>query len=459
MKSKTVLIIFVTIFSLFFVSEVQGDEVRHHVIVCIDRSGSMRRGSGTSNSNTHNIERIKRLIDRVFRELQKENIALESRPMLIKGDYLSIVGFGLDHPNNPDDEFQRFISSESFEVSYRQIGEMGESTITRIAKQFTSGLDWRMFNKHWGIATVAQSLAIHHLANKGKEIHRTFLVLVNDDDYNAQNNDPLFELREVASAYRRLSGRSLDINKPINVAKLLRENYLWYGFPEGNPLEIFERKDNGEKIFARWFRYEPLQKFFSIESCYRFENRTAFFKRSFNNGQGGYSYPLEIVDLQNPNYAFRSLDAFVLSNGQIIEGFNYNQATGIPNIIQFQLEKASFGQADTIVLKFAMKFVEDAYGGTLLHPEGSELQGANGLVRKIPIVYEEDLSIFGFIPLNEAKYLNYASQSNDEQSDIVKKIERLYTFYLVMAILLALTVLLALYILRNYKTKNPKEII
>lgn len=60
-----------------------------------------------------------------------------------------------------------------------------------------------------------------------------------------------------------------------------------------------------------------------------------------------------------------------------------------------------------IEIKAWVKLCDGIYNNTVLHPEGSKLQGAEGLSRIISIELEQDAKILGIIPLPD--FLFYMS--------------------------------------------------
>ena len=55
-------------------------------------------------------------------------------------------------------------------------------------------------------------------------------------------------------------------------------------------------------------------------------------------------------------------------------------------------------------LKSWVRLKDGVYNRTVLHPDGSELQGAKGLNREIHVIFESDTKILGFIPLSQVLY-------------------------------------------------------
>lgn len=445
---RNIIIGFITLISFllsFFPYTIHAQDEIHHVIISLDRSGSMVHPDGDYSYRDENVAQVKSLIKEVIEYTKKKDS--KGRPLLQDGDYLSFVGWGLD---KGDDSLNNYVV-KNFGFKYNTISANSSTSIDNLYKKISRLVTRGVFSKNWSIVSISQQITLKYLYNDTAFINRTFMFLITDKEFNGENMDPIQELSKTKEGY----GNSLRIENVLTKCQQVRENYIWNRYPPEKPFENSVSKKPGyDRIYATCFEYTPLQKFFAIESCFRFENREAFFKRAFD----GYRYKFELENLNNSNYDLLGLDSYVESGKKQLSLHTFSKGIPIPSTIDFHLDRSEFGNADTLVLKFTMRFKENAYGASILYPKGSIMQGAKGLVRKIPISFEKNMKILNRFELDDEKYLEYAKSGFDDQTLILNKWNNKYILYLVGIILVILLIGLIIYIARSHKTKKPEEI-
>lgn len=225
------------------------------------------------------------------------------------------------------------------------------------------------------------------MALKGKQnTNRTFMVIITDGVYNG-NDDYYGEASYVKNRFTE-EGKN-QFKKEI---KSVQTNYFCQ-FIEQRPI-------NGGYI--QLYEFIPLQQYFALESVLSFPHNVIAERK-----KGEYHVKFPIVGIKNDDYKIERLVVTVSSgSGDIIfiEEVKPDKelSINIPN------DKV-YGKVSSanIEVKAWVKLCDGIYNNTILHPEGSKLQGADGLSRRINIELEQDAKILGVIPLPD--FLFYLS--------------------------------------------------
>lgn len=225
------------------------------------------------------------------------------------------------------------------------------------------------------------------MALKGKQnTNRTFMVIITDGVYNG-NDDYYGEASYVKNRFTE-EGKN-QFKKEI---KSVQTNYFCQ-FIEQRPI-------NGGYI--QLYEFIPLQQYFALESVLSFPHNVIAERK-----KGEYQVKFPIVGIKNDDYKIERLVVTVSSgSGDIIfiEEVKPDKelSINIPN------DKV-YGKVSSanIEVKAWVKLCDGIYNNTILHPEGSKLQGADGLSRRINIELEQDAKILGVIPLPD--FLFYLS--------------------------------------------------
>ena len=225
------------------------------------------------------------------------------------------------------------------------------------------------------------------MALKGKQnTNRTFMVIITDGVYNG-NDDYYGEASYVKNRFTE-EGKN-QFKKEI---KSVQTNYFCQ-FIEQQPI-------NGG--YVQLYEFIPLQQYFALESVLSFPHDIVAERK-----KGEYQITFPIVGIQNDDYKIERLVVTVSSgSGDVI--FKEEVTPGKELIINIPNDKLyGIVSSANIEVKAWVKLCDGIYNNTILHPEGSKLQGAEGLYRRINIKLEDDAKLLGVIPLPD--FLFYLS--------------------------------------------------
>lgn len=230
------------------------------------------------------------------------------------------------------------------------------------------------------------------MALKGKQnTNRTFMVIITDGVYNG-NDDYYGEASYVKNRFTE-EGKN-QFKKEI---KSVQTNYFCQ-FIEQQPI-------NGG--YVQLYEFIPLQQYFALESVLSFPHDIVAERK-----KGEYQITFPIVGIQNDDYKIERLVVTVSSgSGDVI--FKEEVTPGKELIINIPNDKLyGIVSSANIEVKAWVKLCDGIYNNTILHPEGSKLQGAEGLYRRINIKLEDDAKILGVIPLPDfLLYLSFWTSS------------------------------------------------
>ena len=111
---------------------------------------------------------------------------------------------------------------------------------------------------------------------------------------------------------------------------------------------------------------------------------------------------------------------------------------------------------DSLNLKFWLQFNDEVYGASILSPYGSDIQGAKGLNRMLPLEFDAKVKVYGLIPLSN-NTLKFFSFGTNMSQDSVRNIIEWISF--VFVILLLAAALIAYIIRKRYVTDEEKDIV
>ena len=212
------------------------------------------------------------------------------------------------------------------------------------------------------------------------------MVIITDGVYNG-NDDYYGEASYVKNRFTE-EGKN-QFKKEI---KSVQTNYFCQ-FIEQRPI-------NGG--YVQLYEFIPLQQYFALESVLSFPHNIIAERK-----KGEYQVKFPIVGIKNDDYKIERLVVTVSSgSGDVI--FKEEVTPGKELIINIPNDKLyGIVSSANIEVKAWVKLCDGIYNNTILHPEGSKLQGAEGLSRRINIELEHDAKILGVIPLPD--FLFYLS--------------------------------------------------
>lgn len=383
MRKKAILFLS---FLVILYEDVYGQKVpnhqRHHVLVLIDRSQSMRN-SLCSNDNLSAL-----IVTDLRSMLFQKGLVIPERQLLENDDYLSVLSFGLDADAK---NFDQFIQDD-FGIRMENIAEKKEyQTLQRVMEQIERrGGCGNLFNKSYGAYTVAVPAALNFLKRKDKLVNRTFIITITDGQFNATGQQPRLELGTIKTQIKGSKGIDVDIERPLSMSTSLFESY---GLIQGT-LEQYGKPN--PKIYsaikgkARMQIHElvPYQRPLAIEAFLRADRATLqFYQSSFwerNVYRADLNLFYNVSENLNRFYQVDSMYASLTQRDEVIWHKSYSKIEGhIPLHIEIPADR--FDSSLKFDLKYWLKFTDNAYGMHILSPDGHELQGAEGLKRSIPI--------------------------------------------------------------------------
>ncbi|MEM1319427.1 MAG: hypothetical protein AAGG75_04180 [Bacteroidota bacterium] len=415
---------------------------RHHLILLIDRSGSVRKQL----SKPKYRDRLKRMLTSELPELLfTPGEVLPNRALLEEQDYLSTAFFGLGGWNRYD--YRSFIGQGSDLYRTDPIGQnyvegIDTTFFIQLHKDIQS--DTRsLFAGNFTGLSFAGPIGFNYFKQSKIKVHRTFVLLISDGEYHSID-DPSSELSIPAVEDSWGKMHTLNNSEYIDsIYATVKTNYLWHPALK----EI-----NAQPFYMNLYEYKPSQRNLSIRSKLDFPAEVRIERRP-----EGFEQTIRIKDgdLSDP-YTPRKflLQVRQANSEQIIHQEVQEFESGL---IDLTLHDDILGRSDApleLDLRFWLNFKDPAYGAHQLHPFGSVEQGAEGLVETIRINKEARANILGIVPLFDGLYRFSAPWAGPAQRDNV----RFWNSTLIVLAFLLLLLVVYRYIRRNREITDPKLI-
>jgi hypothetical protein len=234
------------------------------------------------------------------------------------------------------------------------------------------------------------------MALNGKQnTNKTFMVIITDGIYNG-NDDYYGEASYVKNQFTR-DGK----NQFKREIKSVQTNYFCQF--------IDQRSIDGGYI--QLYEFIPLQQYFALESVLDFPHEIVAERK-----KGEYQVKFPITAIKNDDYKIERLVVTVSNEDSENESeseenedeeneceiiFKDEVTPDNELIIDIPNDKVSDAK---IEIKAWVKLCDGIYNNTILHPEGSKLQGAEGLSRKFTIKLEDKAKILGILPLPDTLF-------------------------------------------------------
>lgn len=356
---------------------------RHHAIILIDRSASMRNSLCPDNLSKFILSDLKPI-------LFGKGSVLPDRKLLEQGDYLSILSFGL---NADAKNFDQFIPTD-FGCRMRSISSNNQiQTLDEIDAQIKQIGCSSFANKSYGAYTAAIPAALYSLRKEGKKINRTFIITLTDGQFNAAGQQPRLELETIKTQIRGTKGVDLDIRPTLSTCYGLFESYsLKTGTPEQHKkrallsFPIIRGKAN-----MQIHEIIPNQRPLAIEALLRPDRAKLQFYYASPWNRRICEADLMLLYNVSANlqklYRIDSIYAALTWKDRVIWQSVYSKVEGdIP--LKIKIPSQFLDSSLKFNHKYWVDFTDDWYGLHILSPDGCELQGAEGLNRDMPIVLE-----------------------------------------------------------------------
>lgn len=267
------------------------------------------------------------------------------------------------------------------------------------------------------------------MALKGKQhTNRTFMVIITDGVYNG-NDDYYGEASYVKNKFTE-EGKT-QFKREI---KSVQTNYFCQF--------IDQRPINGGYI--QLYEFIPLQQYFALESVLDFPHDIVAERK-----KGEYQVKFPIDAIKNDDYKIERL-VVTVSDGSNEIIYKEEVKPNTELTINIPNEKVH-GKINVpnIEVKAWVKLCDGIYDNTILHPEGSKLQGAEGLSRKFNIKLESNAKILGVLPLPD--FLFYLSFWTSSQTTAANS-------WAWILILIAIAIVICIIYKSNIYKPNTKEI-
>lgn len=265
------------------------------------------------------------------------------------------------------------------------------------------------------------------MALKGKQsVNRTFMVIITDGEYNG-NDDYYGEASYVKNKFTEKGKKQFK-----REIKSVQTNYFCQF--------IDQRNINGGYI--QLYEFIPLQQYFALESVLNFPHDIVAERK-----KGKYQVKFPIIAIKNNDYKIERL-VVTVSNGESKNDVIYKEEVTPNKELIINIPNNKISNAN-IEVKAWVRLCDGIYENTILHPEGSKLQGANGLSRKFNIKLEEEAKILGVLPLPD--FLFYLSFWTSSQSTAANS-------WAWILILIAIAVIVYILYKSNIYKPDTKEI-
>lgn len=376
--------------------------LRHHVIVLLDRSASMKNGDSSRRADVEMMIRDG-LPDALFAPGLVRDL---SRALLepSAGDVLSFVSFGLDMDHATD--FGEFIQTAD---NGRQFGFLRQPDASPASFEdawsaiYAGSFD-TFFSRRWSGISVAMPLALDYQGRHGAltatPVHRTFIVLVTDDNYNG--GDPSLELDHLAHR------PALTEDRAAVQARLeeTRDLYVIKG-PRA------QRRQGG--VYLKVFEVVSNTSQFSVGTLWRFDPG----KFEFHRARGGFRSRFSLSPVGNPVMRPERVEALLMDGERVLQQQRFDAATREP-VVQFALSDAAAERPLQVRLRFWARQSDSVYGMHLLDPEGADPVLAQALVQMIPVRFEPPQRIAGLVPIGPRTYGIAARFGADDQEEAAR---------------------------------------
>jgi len=364
------------------------DAFRHHVIVLVDRSGSMKR-------NVLESEMKRLFTEQLSKILYDSAEVLPDRPLLLEKDFLSVAYFGLGKFNNYD--YKHYILQE---LQTGNAGNYGTSFSRAVDREVINSL-WAQIGRNYhsffsgnftGLSFAGPS-GFHFFKGKERKVHRTFVLLVSDGQFHSID-DPSSELAMKSVFDRNGNLHRFKSNEYIEgVYADVKTNYNWHP-------ELYSEKYN--KFELKVFEYIPNQVGLAIRSKLDFPVEV-----QVDRTPDGYQKTFTVSD-QDRGDAFDPRQVLVQlldsKSGDTISQHLHPFKDGVSRFDLEEFSSKPAGDSLLMQLSFWMDYNDEVYGGFQLHPFGSTAQGADGLKESITLYFEKEGRILGFLSFPNSLY-------------------------------------------------------
>lgn len=234
-------------------------------------------------------------------------------------------------------------------------------------------------------------------AQKAKLTNRTYLAVITDMKYNG--NDDYYGEIKFAKLNFSQEGNAMFKRDIKNVQTNYFCEFIGEVSISGGWISLYE--------------YIPLQAYFSMESVLSFPKEVKAVRE-----KDGYRCEITPESIGNTNYIVHKIKMVLRQDTTVIAEKYFKSRNFSNKTFSFSVPNEYKGVELSISISAWVKLNDGVYGNTILHPMGSNLQGAKGLNRTIAVETEEDALILGTFTLTNALF-EMAFWTNDQQTAAV----------------------------------------
>lgn len=283
----------------------------------------------------------------------------------INPDLISGVLYGIDENSTSPRNFSKLItlpkSSKSKDFS---------DILTSLHSNLPNGT-------FFSITSFAKPYTLIALKDKALT-NRTYMVIITDGKYNG-NDDYYGEVSFVRNNFTA-EGKA-EFKKSI---KDVQTNYF---------CEYIGSKQIAGG-FVQLYEFVPLQQYFALESVLDFPHEVIA-KRY----KDCYKVQVSVNSIENNDYEISKLVLSVKNDNKILTSQEIRPNT----TFSFDIANEDIDHVELEIMSW-IKLCDGVYNNTILHPQGSKLQGSEGLTRTINISKDSKALILGVIPLSDAMF-------------------------------------------------------
>lgn len=397
---------------------------KNHIIVLVDRSGSMDRSANFE-------QNIKKVFNRIIPKLLKDNVNLEN------DDYLSFVSFGfsLTKPNA-----KSFIQIADDRLNYGFVYEEYENKKNELFQYFNNSRIYNdFFRKNWSGISFANEMALEYLKNEDVNISNTFFVLVSDDEFNAPN--PSYEI----AALERQGVRNTNLIEKS--WKKVADQFIFENIAEEKVGRINVRMSKLHTSFIDNFNIGKLVDFGNNNESIQ-----------LNKIPEGYVLDSESIEFIDDDFIkIISCNIKILGeNNKVIKEETLMSPSGVYKLDFNQQIFSSDSKLKSIDFEFRLRVIDGCYNAMVVNSETlSDEKGAN-FSKHLNIKYEQIGEIFWLFPISDDMHGFTADILGDKS---MSKNTTTWNIIISLIISIILFILFLRYVNKNKKDKNAEGVI
>lgn len=345
---------------------------------------------------------------------------INDHKLLSEGDYLSILQYSVAQS---DATLKNYVRVPSGPNVPKHIYE--EITKTTSLQRIFSGANWAMYSRSsynvdgYSLSSIAKPYSVAALTTNTHLVNRTFIALVTDHRYNAQ------DFYQELEAWRSMTRTKLSYEDIMKKCFDVEKEYFM-SYIETSKISVGARS-----IYIDLYELVPMRKDVSFPSVFYYP-KVIEAKRVKNKG---YLIELPISNTIPEVFKTKRIDfRGVLDNGKNTKKYSFSSDS------TFRIYSPQKGKVSELKVSAWLNIHDGFYNATLLTPDKNCSPGLN---ETITVNYPEDEKVFG-IPLSDAFWIFYP---NDQKKAAI-------VLTCISAVLLVILALFLLWLISGYRPRN-----